>query len=373
MSRKKIYFNQKSLHRERQADTVKYASEFFDIISPLHQAVDNIRTFNAHPLYMRLIAWIVSKVPTINLRKMPAIASQADYIYTRWDIPLFSNKPYIIELDNPYILTFYNYFAFKLYKPIIKYLLQSPKCKKIVCISEACKQSFLEEMGAEFSPKTVVLYPMVMDYVPHTSHDDSTTKFIFVWLQAKLKWLYELLEAFHSIDNKKISLSIIGVQNPDLQKKYNTDKRIKFLWQIARKDILYTYLPAANILVFPTYFESFGVVALEALSRGLGIITTNVFALPEICQDGYNGKIIPHPYIIANRHGFVDVTKTTLHNFVSTYLSDEHTNKKMVFDIKKAMQQSIKDHALWQQHSKELYETKFSKKARSKSFLSLFQ
>jgi hypothetical protein len=41
---------------------------------------------------------------------------------------------------------------------------------------------------------------------------------------------------------------------------------------------------------------------LESLSRGLGVITTNVFALPEMCRNGYNGKIIKHPYLKENKY-----------------------------------------------------------------------
>lgn len=372
MHRKTIYFNQKSLHRERQADTAKYASEFFDVISPLKKEVDNIATFNKIPLYMKIISWIVARIPMINLRKMPKIAGSADYIYTWWDIPLFSSKPFVVELDNPYVLTFYNYFAFKLYKPIIRRLLRSERCKKIVCISHACRETFLKEMGKSFDNKTVVLYPRMKDFTQKIIRKDDKIKFIFVWLQAKLKWLYELLEAFHSIRNDAGVLEIIGLQDVALEKKYQWDKRIQFLGQMARKDIVDLSMPTADVLVFPTYFESFGIVALEALSRGLGIITTNVFALPEVCQDGYNGKVIAHPYLKANSSGFVDVTKMTINAFVKKYLDKEDIDHAMVSDLKKAMELALENYTTWKEHSEILYQEKFSQKAREKSFLEIF-
>ncbi|MDP1623928.1 MAG: glycosyltransferase family 4 protein [Bacteroidales bacterium] len=57
----------------------------------------------------------------------------------------------------------------------------------------------------------------------------------------------------------------------------------------------------ADIYVFPTHFDSFGLVLLEAMQFGLPIITTNVGAIPEIIIDGVNGIIVEkgHPERIA--------------------------------------------------------------------------
>lgn len=373
MHKKTIYFNQKSLHRERQADTAKYAADFFDVISPLKKTVDNLKTFNKPPFYMSIIIWIVSKIPMINVRKMPRISESADYIYTRWDIPFFPKKPFVVELDNPYVLTFYNYFAFKLFKPIIKLLLKSKKCKKIVCISEACKKTFLKEMGEWFKNKTMVLYPRMKDSIQTINKEDKKVRFLFIGLHPRLKWLYELLEAFYAIKDDNIILEIIWFNDTILEKKYASDSRILFLWQIPRNDILSVYLPKANVLIFPSFFESFGIVALEALSHGLGIITTNVFALPEVCKDWYNWKIIKNPYIRENEFGFVDITKMTMSDFTKKYLYDATLNSSMVNDIKYAIEDSIKNYKVRQDHSKQLYNDKFCQKVREKSFLEVFK
>lgn len=373
MNKKTIYFNQKPFHRERQADTTKYAADFFNILSPLKKEVDNLKTFNKTPLYIKIIIWLVDKIPMINIRKMSNLSKKADYIYTRGDIPLFTKKPFIIELDNPYVLTFYNYFAFKLFKPIIKFFLGSKKCKKIVCISEACKKTFLEEMGQKFKNKTTVLYPRIKDTVLHIQKESTIIKFIFIWLHPRLKWLYELLEAFHLIKNNNCILEIIWCKEEQLQIKYQNDKRIQFLWQIPRKDILNTYLPGADIIVFPSFFESFGIVALEWISCGLWIITTNVFALPEVCKDGYNGKIIKNPYLKENKFWFVDITKMTMTNFTEKFLKNQKPNEKMIKELKTAIEEWIKNYKTWQENSKKLYDNVFSKRAREKSFLEIFK
>lgn len=49
----------------------------------------------------------------------------------------------------------------------------------------------------------------------------------------------------------------------------------------------------ADVLVFPSLFEGFGLVILEAMSRGLPVITTAQTAGPDVIDDGVDGLLIP--------------------------------------------------------------------------------
>ena len=48
-----------------------------------------------------------------------------------------------------------------------------------------------------------------------------------------------------------------------------------------------------DILVFPSLFEGFGLVILEAMSQGVPVITTPNTAGPDIIEDGVDGFIVP--------------------------------------------------------------------------------
>ena len=50
-------------------------------------------------------------------------------------------------------------------------------------------------------------------------------------------------------------------------------------------------LRQADILVFPTYNETFGLVNLEAMAHSLPIVSTNEGAIPDVVEDGVNGLI----------------------------------------------------------------------------------
>jgi glycosyltransferase involved in cell wall biosynthesis len=56
---------------------------------------------------------------------------------------------------------------------------------------------------------------------------------------------------------------------------------------------LFTAYDAADVLVFPTLSDGFGMVVTEALSRGLPVITTNQAGAADLIEHGKNGFIIP--------------------------------------------------------------------------------
>lgn len=68
--------------------------------------------------------------------------------------------------------------------------------------------------------------------------------------------------------------------------------RIHFLG--ARRDAHRCY-GAADVLVFPTLFEPFGTVALEAMAAGVPIVTTRVAGCSEVIDDGVDSYVVADP------------------------------------------------------------------------------
>jgi D-inositol-3-phosphate glycosyltransferase len=59
------------------------------------------------------------------------------------------------------------------------------------------------------------------------------------------------------------------------------------------QDTLNYYYAASEALVMPSDYESFGMVALEALASGTPVIASEVGGLAFLVQDGYNGYHVP--------------------------------------------------------------------------------
>jgi len=59
------------------------------------------------------------------------------------------------------------------------------------------------------------------------------------------------------------------------------------------QDTLPYYYSAAEVLVMPSLYESFGMVALEAMSCGTPVIASEVGGLGYLVQDGVTGYTVP--------------------------------------------------------------------------------
>jgi D-inositol-3-phosphate glycosyltransferase len=59
------------------------------------------------------------------------------------------------------------------------------------------------------------------------------------------------------------------------------------------QDILPYYYSAAELLVMPSHYESFGMVALESMACGTPVVASRVGGLAYLVQDGINGYSVP--------------------------------------------------------------------------------
>ena len=59
------------------------------------------------------------------------------------------------------------------------------------------------------------------------------------------------------------------------------------------QDTLQYYYSAAEIVIMPSHYESFGMVALEAMACGTPVIATQVGGLQHLVQNGKTGFTIP--------------------------------------------------------------------------------
>ena len=121
----------------------------------------------------------------------------------------------------------------------------------------------------------------------------------------------------------------------------------------------------------PTLYESFGVVFLEALSFGMGIIGTNVYATSEMIVDNYNGKLLHHPFIKPKEYNEVEIVNCTqkrIGEFNKSYRDSKEFYYSLYSELKNSIKQATKEYNTWQENSIELYEEKFSEEIWRENF-----
>ena len=78
----------------------------------------------------------------------------------------------------------------------------------------------------------------------------------------------------------------------DLTKDQGIENRVAFVGAIDR-DKLPLYYNAADVCVVPSHYESFGLVAVEAMASGIPVVASRVGGLTGTVKDGETGYLVP--------------------------------------------------------------------------------
>ena len=182
------------------------------------------------------------------------------------------------------------------YKKIIDYKMESiNSADHIICISENTKKDLMKyynysdekisviHLGVSQNFKNNIKY-ILPKYIPK--------KFIlFVGSRKSYKNSQILIRAFSTLSKQYNDLYLIffGGQNFDIsEKKYFSENNIdsnKVRHLSGSDTLLKSLYDNAEVLVYPSKYEGFGLPPLEAMSCGCPVITTKNGSLNEICGD----------------------------------------------------------------------------------------
>jgi D-inositol-3-phosphate glycosyltransferase len=87
-----------------------------------------------------------------------------------------------------------------------------------------------------------------------------------------------------------------------LREQYGLQDLVAFLGKRSQDTLPY-YYSAAEVVVVPSFYESFGMVALEAMACGTPVVASQVGGLAYLVQDGITGFTVPvdDPQALADR------------------------------------------------------------------------
>jgi len=219
-------------------------------------------------------------------------------------VPIFHPKKTVLtihDLGYKYVPEVYTPFA-RFYENFsLKFLVK--KATKIITPTEATKQDLIKFTGID-PAKIVVIYHGFDQklYKPSTAEKSSFSYILFLGRLEQKKNLIGLIKAFEILrQDNKIQHKLVLIGQPGYQ--YQKIKQaILNLPPAIQKDVLELgYLPAkevafwmrkADVFVFPSFFEGFGIPVLEAMASGIPIVASNIPALAEI---GSNTAFLVNP------------------------------------------------------------------------------
>lgn len=186
----------------------------------------------------------------------------------------------------------------------------------VIAVSESTKKDLVEKLGVKPDKITVVY-----EGVDHTKfrpeadqplagkidrvkrkHGINNNYLLFVGTIQPRKNLARLIEAF----------SALGVQYPALDlviagkegwladeihaapKKFGVEDKVKFLGYVPTDDVV-LLMNGALAFVFPSLYEGFGLVVLEAMACGCPVVVSNISSLPEVVGEA---GILVDPYSV---------------------------------------------------------------------------
>ncbi|RMF01348.1 MAG: glycosyltransferase family 1 protein [Bacteroidetes bacterium] len=156
--------------------------------------------------------------------------------------------------------------------------------EKIKVIYQSCSDHFMQEKSPETISELLRHYGLPADYL------------LYVGSLVERKNLLGIVEALALLPTDlQLPLVIVGQGAAYKQKVLRRARQLGVADKLLFVQVAYADLPAvyqqAQVFVYPSYFEGFGIPVIEALYSKTPVVTSNVSSLPEAAGPG--SKLVP--------------------------------------------------------------------------------
>lgn len=176
------------------------------------------------------------------------------------------------------------------------------KADRLITVSDYSKKDIVKSLG--FPEKNIRVIPPAIDhsmyYRKPSANNSILVKYglsesykilLYVGSERPRKNLPRLLESVRYLKSKIENVKLVKIGNAQmpgarqelifLAKQLGIEDDILFLDQVSESDLVDFY-NIADVFIFPSLYEGFGMPPLEAMACGCPVITSNVTSLPEV-------------------------------------------------------------------------------------------
>lgn len=253
-------------------------------------------------IFVEIFNKIKRNFTIINIAKKNNI----DIIYCTSGMLLISSPlPWIIEFESVASFVIHKLEYWKIAKKILPPLLKQKSLKVLAPWTEAAAKSLLSNIkeSEEIRNKIFPVHLCLKNVENREKKkNDKIFNILFVTTindnavdkQFYVKGGRILIEILKKLKNKTDIKFIIRSTLPTEYKYIKHYPNVVVYENLLPKEDFDKLFLEADIFLFPCY-QSPGLVFLDAMSFGLPILTTNIFANPEMVVDGYNGFLVNFP------------------------------------------------------------------------------
>lgn len=237
-------------------------------------------------LYFRAVLSVIKKYQL----KFDLIHTHGLYpdAYVGYKVSKYFNIPFVCHLHDRYLNILFDRYNLKL-NTCLK------TAKRIIAVSK-----FQANMFRHFLPINTINIVYNGTFIESFKIRDTnclSKKLVFVGNLIEDKGIFSLLEAVSILKQQKININLDVFGRGEIEKcknlasKYDISEIVNFRGIINNSELA-EILCDYDLLALPSYYETFGIVLIEALAAGIPVVASNVASIPEIVTEDV-GILIP--------------------------------------------------------------------------------
>jgi glycosyltransferase involved in cell wall biosynthesis len=162
----------------------------------------------------------------------------------------------------------------------------------IVVASTFAKQTLIDHGVDATKIRTIPLGVDSTKFAPRPRVQNKPFRFIYVGAVSTRKGMPILIDAWRELGNLGAELWLVGAVHEDLRSSLENLPRLRLFGHVNSCRVP-EIMPECDVMVFPSFFDGFGLVILQAMACGLPVIASSASAGPDLIEaPGSGGWIV---------------------------------------------------------------------------------